>query len=427
MHHTNYFARFDRKDKAQEDPLTRAFLSLVRLVPPVQSTFVDAIRVSQEERGADVRIPPRSQGDVSLVRTQVGDLKADAGRVISILITNEAWDRDLSVSTSTRTPVYDGVLHYADDWIFVLENKPFGGVKTSQLHPNIGCADALTVHPTLVVLVWKDLIRRLHALAGNGMLGITQEHLVSDFLHYVQEEFPDLNPYPTFAACRDHHSLLRKRCEDILNDLATGRVERHTGWRSYIDVSEMDAARMVALHPVDSEDTWAIELSIHPGDTVMQARPFYRQVDVEALLSLQDDWHCTPNLHFSFIRKNLLWTHCEIDFDDYIAFWQENPKWIGQAKEENFETLVSTFRDAGLMTVADDESFREHFVETNRTTANVCPGVSLKLRWPKEEAETIDDIPGRFGQVVDENIREAVHTWGELSVWEEVVSSSEIR
>jgi hypothetical protein len=164
-------------------------------------------------------------------------------------------------------------------------------------------------------------------------------------------------------------------------------------------------------------------LSIHPGDTVTQARSFYRQVNVEALLSLRDDWRCTPNLHFSFVRRNLLWTHCEIDLDDYIAFWQENREWIGQAKEEDFETLISTFRDAGLMTEEDDESFREHFVETNRTTANVCPGVSLELRWSKEEAETLDDTPGRFGRAINESVREAVSTWGEANVWDDIVQT----
>jgi hypothetical protein len=421
MNHTNYFARFDRKDKAQEDPLTRAFLSLVRLVPAVQSMFVDAVRASQVERGADVRIPPRSQGDVSLVRTQIGDLRADAGRVVSILITNESWDGDLSVTASLRTPVYDGVIHYAGDWVLVLENKPFGGVRKSQLHPNTGGSDTLTVEPTLVVLVWKKLIRRLHTLTGVGVLDITQKQLVRDFIQYIQAEFPDLNPYPTFAACRDHHSLLRKRCEDILRELAPGRVERHKNWRSYINVSEMNAARMVALHPVEADDTWAIELSIHPGDTVTQARPFYRQVDANALLGLQGEWACRPNLHFSFIQKNLVWTHRDIPLGEYIAYWQENPRWIGQAKEKNFGTLLNEFQDSGLMTQADVEAFREHFLETNRTTANVCPGVSLRMRWSKEEAETLDETPGRFGQAISENVRQAVSTWGESNVWDEIV------
>ncbi|MFB6216697.1 MAG: hypothetical protein ABEJ72_06995, partial [Candidatus Aenigmatarchaeota archaeon] len=63
MKRTNYFGRFENKSAGAEDRLTRAFLVLLRLVPPVQAAFIDAIREKQREQGNGSVVPSRTATD----------------------------------------------------------------------------------------------------------------------------------------------------------------------------------------------------------------------------------------------------------------------------------------------------------------------------------------------------------------------------
>jgi hypothetical protein len=52
--------------------------------------------------------------------TQTGSLKADEGRVLSILLINKRQNVRSTIRPSDRTAVYDGVVHYGDGWIFAM-------------------------------------------------------------------------------------------------------------------------------------------------------------------------------------------------------------------------------------------------------------------------------------------------------------------
>lgn len=121
--------------------------------------------------------------------------------------------------------MYDGVVHYGGQWVFAIENKPYGDVREYQLHPNIEDSEGMEVDPRLVVLVWKDLIHRLHTLGESDWLDYTQQQLVEDFLRYAQEEFPTINPYPTLKQCGDDLDKLNRRCEDLMQELAPDRLD----------------------------------------------------------------------------------------------------------------------------------------------------------------------------------------------------------
>jgi len=237
MQRTNYFGRFENKSADAEDRLTRAFLVLIRLVPPVQAAFIDAVREKQSDQGDDPLVPSRTVTDtgVDAVWSQVGNLRTDEGRVLSILLTNREWDGEEEVQPSDRKPVYDGVVHYGEQWVFAIENKPYGDVRESQLHPNVEDSEGLDVDPRLIVLVWEDLIRRLHVLRQSDWLDYTQKQLVNDFLWYAQDEFPKINPYPSLKHCEDDLDKLDRRCKAIMKELGPGRVETHKSWRTYLE------------------------------------------------------------------------------------------------------------------------------------------------------------------------------------------------
>jgi hypothetical protein len=426
MKRTNYFGRFENKSAGAEDRLTRAFLVLLRLVPPVQAAFIDAIRERQSDQEDGSIVPARTATETGVDRvwSQTRKLHTDEGRVLSVLITDHEWDEGGEIQPSDRSPVYDGVVHYGDQWVFAIENKPYGNVREGQLHPKVEDTEGLHVDPRPVVLVWKDLIRKLHALSQSDWLDYTQQRLVGDFLRYVQDEFSGINPYPTLKHCGDDLDKLNRRCEDLMQDLAPGRVETHKGWRNYISAPELDAAKMVSVSAQDRDRSWEIDLVIHPGDTVSQARSLYSDVDTDALLSLTDEWDCSTNLHFSFIRENLVYPSSEVSFERYVEFWREHQDWVRQVKEEQFGELLDLLESNGLLTEADRAEFESEFMETNRPTANVCPGISLHYRWGRTEALDLDDTD-RLTEEIDERVREAVRTWGAEEAWDNVISTAD--
>jgi hypothetical protein len=316
--------------------------------------------------------------------------------------------------------VYDGVVHYGEQWVLAIENKPYGDVRESQLHPNVGDPEGLEVDPRLVILVWKDIIRRLHALGESDWLDYTQQRLVDDFLRYAQDGFPEINPYPTLEPCGDDLSKLNRRCEDLMEEIAPGRVETQKGWQTYILAPELDAAKMVSVSAQRSAQDWEIELVVNPGDTVSQAEVFYRDLNVNALHALTEEWDCSANLHFSYISSNLVYSRPGVSFQKYVEFWQEHQEWIRQVKEKEFDHLLDLLGHGDLLTDAARKEFAEKFSDTDRTYVNVCPGVSLHYRWNRAEALELDDND-RLVEEIDQRVREAAHTWGAASAWKEAI------
>ena len=420
MKRTNYFGRFENKSADAEDRLTRAFLVLLRLIPPVQAAFIDSLREKQRDQGEGALVPSRTATDtgVDAVWSQVGNFRTDEGRVLSILLTNREWDGEVDIQPSDRTPVYDGVVHYAEQWVFAIENKPYGDVREEQLHPNVDGSEGLDVDPRLVVLVWKDLIRRLHVLGESDWLDYTQQQLVEDFLRYAQDEFPEINPYPTLKHCGDDVDKLNRRCEDLMQELAPARVETRQ-WGPYIRVLELEAAKVVFVSAQERNGTWEIDLALHPGDTVSQARSLYSRVEVEKLLALTEEWGCSTNLHFAHMSKNLVYPSPKVSLRRYLEFWQEHQDWIRQVKEEQFDELLDLLERNGLLRETDRDDFETKFKETDRSTVNVCPGVSLHYRWGRSAALDLDDS-GRLVEEVDERVRDAVRAWGAEDAWERI-------
>jgi hypothetical protein len=425
MQRTNYFGRFENKSADAEDRLTRAFLVLVRLIPSVQASFIDSIRKQRLVKENNHVVPSRTETDAGVtgVLSQTGGLYKDEGRVLSIILTSQEWDQPVQVKPSDRTPRYDGVVHYGEQWVFTIENKPYGNVQEYQLHPNVKDAEGLEVDSQPVVLVWEDLIRRLHALDQSDWLDYSEERLVEDFLLYAQEEFPEINPYPTLRHCGDDVGKLNRRCESLMQEIAPGRVDKHRDWRTYIEASELDAAKMVSVAAQERTQGWEIDLVIHPGDTVSQARSLYSNVDTDALLGLTDEWDCSTNLHFSYISKHLVYPSSEISFEKYVEFWRDHMDWIGKVNEESFGELLNLLERNRLMSETDRDEFKAKFFETDRSFAYVCPGISLHYRWGRTEALDLDDND-RLTEKIDERVREAVRAWGAESAWESVLEGA---
>ncbi len=418
MNRLNAFAQFESKKETHEDTLTRAFLVVLRLVPQAHERFLSLVTA---KRTSPPALPNLSVIDRNSVvfETQTGSF-APAARLLSILLTDSHFGEAISVVAHSRTPVYDGVIGYAQDWVFIIENKPcHENVWKDQLSPSAKHVQDIEIEGTAVVLEWKAVVHELAALVEGGTLEPPADGLVTDFLDFVYENFAFLHPYETLALCKHNKGLLDNRCRLAMESITPGRVRYQQGWKWCMKFDDGPSG-LVALDAEEADGQLKLVMSVHPGDTVRQARQLYDSLRIARLSDLQSKgWHVEPNFHFAFMQQNLYWSKVTTPLLDYIAIWQRSPSLIGQMPVGPVSEVGETFKQyvallAKLKVVSEDEMARifELTVQSKRKTINVCPGLSLFYRWPLGDAVDLDKR-GVFVDDVRAQLQEAFDAWGQ--------------
>lgn len=423
MSHLNYFEPYQSRPAGHEDQLTRAFLVLLRMVPLAFSEFLERVRNRQPEAGYDHLLPRLSEVDDDLrFETQTSSLDTEREWLVSLLMTDEHLPLEDELGSRERRARYDGVLSLADH-ILTIENKPHReDVWKDQMNPDLPDDATLSIEAGArpVVLPWKEMIQALTNLRNQGRFDPTSMALVDDFLAYVDRHFDYLNPYPTFAACQESRLRINKRCAQILRSIGGEELVQSTsGNRHYLRLrGGTVAARRMYLHagPRDADEVEFISSSVHPADLVDQARPFYKAVDRDGVLALEEDpdWRIRPNLHLSYRGTHLVYTSAEPDPGDYLDYWIEHRDRIGRVSgvPEMKEAVGQLYED-GWFTEEDVERFEEEFVEKRGSFVDICPGVSLRTKWPIQEARDLDDGEGRFVEAVRERLNPVLGLWGQ--------------
>ena len=416
MERLNFFNPFKHKEMGQEDPLTRALLILLRYEPIAQALFLD---LSSETLPAH-DVPPLSRMNAPLeVRTQVRNLNYASGTLLSVLITDQPISLP-EVRWSDRTAVYDGVLNFGD-WTFIIESKPDAtDVWTEQLSParmSVPEEHELTLLPYAACLTWQNLFERLIELEAKDLISATGKLLVQDFLALVDESYPKLAPYREFALCGDHPLRLTKRCQMLLEQLATGtsvQIGNRPGRPPYLALGGDIAteAHLLIEEPKGGE-AWAVRLDLWPADSVTQARTFFSTVDKATLFGLRDrGWEVRPNLHFSFFSTHLVWATASLEAEAYFDLYMQGRLKAGQVSAEGgaFKRVVSELYELELISDRDWHLLEKELLNTARSTMNVIPGFNVLYRWSREEAITLD-AQGQFGEQLLMRIQEALQSW----------------
>jgi hypothetical protein len=415
MNRLNAFAQFESKKETHEDTLTRAFLVVLRLVPQAHERFLSLVAA---KRTSPPALPNLSVIDRNSVvfETQTGSF-APAARLLSILLTDSHFEETISVAAHSRTPIYDGVIGYAQDWVFIIENKPrHENVWKDQLSPSAKDVQDTEVEDTAVILEWKAVVQELAALVEGGALEPAANGLVTDFLDFVYENFPFLNPYEKLALCKHDKGLLDNRCRLAMESIVPGRVLKHRNWGYYMKFDD-GPSRQVKLDAEGTDAQLKLVLSVHPGDTVDQARQLYDALSVELLSKLQTKgWQVEPNFHLAFIRQGVFRSKGTIPLADYIAVWQNCRMLIRkmpvgpESEDVDFRTVVASF--ARLKLVSENEIACIFELTSKHKTINICPGLSLYYRWPLIEAVDLDKR-GVFVDDVRARLQEAFDAWGQ--------------
>lgn len=429
--HLNFFYPYESKKPWHEDQLTRAFLVVLTYVPLAQSAFIEQIREAQRDQKVDREhlVPPyhTQKGGIRLIETQVNKVTPDQGedgaeRLLSLLITDKSWKATKPVAKSQRGARYDGVLQFGS-FVMTLENKPYSEkVWEDQLHPAMDEDSDITIVEKPVVLLWPDIILTLRHLLVNGSLEVSQARLVDDFLQYVQDQFEYLNPFAKLSECEGSKLLIRKRLRALLAEIeeeVTGSNSTGSYSGGFVTLSN-ESIRRLCLWLEDLDGEPCIVLGLFPGDTMNQARAFFREdkVDRDKFLALGDeqwtgDWQVEQNLHFQFMRSHEHHVHeMKLNLAEYFDLWHSGKLSIHQAKrgKDGFKKTYDLLLGHGLITEKDVHTLEKKFA--NRQTMNICPGFAVKTWWDLDEAASLDD-EGKFASEVLTWANKALRTWNE--------------
>lgn len=185
--------------------------------------------------------------------------------------------------------------------------------------------------------------------------------------------------------------------------------KRAGGFRARVEVRGSDAVKYAYLDPGPGG---TLDLRLHPGDTLTQAKRLYSDAEkVRAVLSLRDhDWEITPNFHFGYMERGLTWTSTTLDIDSYVLYWMEAIAGTGAVPRARWDEEITKLVNARIFDPSDRASFDENFVDTNREVAAPRPGISLRRSWP-----LTSDLSGELASQVRDAFLEAESILSERS------------
>ena len=423
MDKLNVFDGYLHCQSGTENRLTWALMNLIRMSPIIRAAFLDLVRERQKQ---PIPALTTMREHKCVVQTQTGTLEAKEGHLVAIGITAEGGDVDAEIQPKDRNAIYDGVVtfiapesrqHQQGSLTLTVESKLGSEVGSWQLMPSeasLGEERQIEVDPQAVILAWRDIVSTLTDLELRGLVSPAEEVLIRDFIDYVAAKHPKLNPFDQFAVCRDELGLLNRRCEAIMR-----KIDRTKAWHrsSPIIAVDFSAFKQIWLWAERGEGSWKIKLDFAPGDTMAQAREFWRKVDAKRLLALQaKDWLLAPNLHFSYIRGHMYWAKTPLAVNEYIELWKSGRMEIASLYRDdsgdyrhNWESLVAK----RLISPEDVTPLQEVTTETKRDRIFMSPGLSISYTWLAKQAAQFDR-DGTFVCEAKERIREATETWGEV-------------
>lgn len=417
MDRLNLFNPFEHKSVEHEDRLTWAFLVALRYDPLLQRYLREQVMSKLPVE----RVEGLWQWEPAMVETQVSRIPSGASFVVSVVIADELLEEAVPVDWVDREARYDGVIHYPDGLVLIIENKPKkGDVWSTQLSPSITSwgeeIESVELYDKAVSLAWPVILEGLLGYAESPSATEAGRQMVGDFIDFVVAKKPNLSPYRTFRLC-DGAEALKKRIQSLVEELAaaTGLEAVNRAGHSYL-VRPRKIAQEAHLAVNERGDgTLGITQSLWPADTVGQARRFYEEVDVERFFALEGcGWRVKPHLHFAFMGTQLVWPNTRLSLREYFEYFHSEREKYGMRSIDADRKLpeMDGWVHGGLMAPEDVKEVLKKFLETRRNHINVIPGFGVLRTWSLDELIALEeggDLVGRLVKAYDE----VLATWGE--------------
>jgi hypothetical protein len=416
MDRLNYFNPYQSKGGYHEDQLTRAYLVLLKHSSHAFFTFIEYVRSRHN--------PTSTEKPISIldflesgweIETQKGNPNINTNYLLSILITDaQVTASKEEIQSSNRNARYDGIITFGNNLTMVIENKPrSGNVWFGQLNPSRqNLADDTEVYLNASLLEWKEIMKQLNHLLTVQTISGYEKIMIEDFLSYIDQNFPFLNPYDSFHQCKGNVELLNRRISNLLKSISLdeSKVNYHRDWGFYIQTPYQQIQR-IGLILNQKEKEWWLELSLYFGASQRQAISFYSSNPNITHLD-KDEWDFFPNFHVSFMTSNLVWFQSE-DSDHYLQFWGNNIGKISQQKRENVPNYLQWLVNEEVINMTKDveERLHEKFYDTERQTLNMCPEFGFIYTFTSNDAEELDKN-GKLKFAIIEKIREGLKVVG---------------
>jgi hypothetical protein len=416
MDRLNYFNPYQSKGGYHEDQLTRAYLVLLKHSSHAFFTFIEYVRSKHT--------PTSTEKPISIldfvesgweIETQKGNPEINTNYLLSILITDaQVTSSNEAIQSSERNARYDGIITFGNNLTFVIENKPrSGNVWFGQLNPSRqNLADDAVVYLNPSLLEWKEIIKQLNHLLTVQTISGYEKIMIEDFLSFIDENFPFLNPYDSFHQCKGNIELLNRRIYNLLKSISLdeSKVNYHRGWGYFIQ-TPYQQIQEIGLILNQKEKEWRLELSLYFGASQRQAISFYSSNPNISHLD-KSEWDFFPNFHVSFMTSNLVWFPSE-DSEHYLHFWKNNIGKIAQQKRDNVPNYLQWLVNENVIKIMNEveEKLDEKFYDTAMQTLNICPEFGFIYTLTSSEAEELDKN-GKLKFVLAEKIREGLKIVG---------------
>jgi len=417
MNRLNYFNPYDSKAGSHEDQLTRAYLVLLKHSSHAFFTFIEYARSKHKTSGKE---KPFTIIDLLEhgwdIETQKGNPAINTDYLLSILITDsQIATADSSVQSSERNARYDGIITFGNNLTMVIENKPrSGNVWFGQLNPSLqNLDDGTKVYSNPIILEWKEIIKQLNHLLSVSTISGYEKIMIEDFLSYVDESFPFLNPYDSFHQCKGNTELINRRIFNLLKSISLDEslVKYHQGWGYYIQTPAYQQIQQIGLILKPKENDYSIELSLYFGASQRQAIAFYNSnPNISELKNTR--WKLFPNFHVSFMTTNLVWFESD-DSEHYLRFWKDNVEKIRQQKRADAPKYFKWLEGENVINIPKEtkEQLDEKFYKTAMQTLNMCPEFGVIYSFNSSEAKELDKS-GKLKFVLAEKIKEGLKVVG---------------
>ena len=414
--HTNYFFPYN-SDAQKENSLTRAFFSLVKLVPPAGYAFYSMLH--KKANGLNLAHPLELENLNYQVQIQQQKLP-ESFRYVSVLLSNDIQDLSEEIKPVERNAQYDAIFEI-DKTCFFIENKPYNNIGNWQLCPGIKDInqEESKVESKAINLTWKEIITSLNKLAESSQVSDTQKQLLEDFFTFVDHMFVNLNPFDRLDRCKSEH-LVQRRLEKILREVSADpeTVEWHQGWANAIPTPSYPFIGKIGtpLNYENKDDYFRVTLIF--ADTVAQARPFYKDgsLNLQNLLKFnKNGWQVGANFHLGFMQANYCFMNTPSEsLEEYLKYWQNHP--IQQINAVEGEQNVFSKLNVYLLDLdsrklidysyeAREETFKQFGGISERKKASVRPGFYAHRIFTKEEAEKLDR-EGNLSNEIRNEVRE---------------------
>jgi hypothetical protein len=296
----------------------------------------------------------------------------------------------------------------------VIENKPrSGNVWFGQLNPSRqNLADDTIVYSNPIFLEWKEIIKQLNHLLTVPTISGYEKIMIEDFLSYIDECFPFLNPYDSFHQCKGNTELINRRINNLLKSISSdeSKVNYHKNGSSYIQTPYHQIER-ICLSLNQDEKEYSIELGLYFADTQRQATSFYKSNPKIGPLK-NTKWSISPYFHVSFMSSGLIWFESE-DSEHYLQFWKDNVEEIHQQKRDDVPNYFKRLVHEKVIKMPKEakEQLDKKFYKTTMPNLNICPGFGIVFEVNASNAEELDKS-GKLKFIIAEKIKEGLKVVG---------------